>query len=1142
MGAHQNIRKILASSAAFVIGLQPTLTYALPVGGQVSAGQASIGSSGLETTINQASPRAVINWTGFDANPGETVRFLQPSASAIALNRISGGPTSFEGSLLANGNVWLINPNGMLFGGNASINVGGFLATTSAITDSDFMAGNYRFTPGANPNASITNNGSITVAQAGLAAFVAPSVVNNGTITARLGRIALASGDSFALDLFGDGLINLQASPALSSQLIANHGVIAADGGSVVLTTAQAQNIVDSLINMDGAIEADALGAQAGSVRLYGSDTTSLSGRVSALGGSVETSGGTLSVSGTVIAKDWLLDPNNVTIQAAGPDTNVTGSPNFTTNNDSAIVTTGSIETALNNGTNVTVQTGSAGTNSQAGDIEVASNITKSAGGDASLTLEAYRNITLDSGVQISSSSGKLNVTLDADAQSNHSGSIYLANGSGIISNGGNITLGGGSNPLIDSAYGNNSSAPDGTSLAGGIYINGATLNAGGGNISITGTSAAPNSSYGAGVDIEDNSLLETGGTGTITVTGSGSTSPSSVSEDAGVIIYGSTLTTGAGNIAITGTGGNAAYTGSYVYNGTTYYYQEGWNPGIDLESSWSPGISSLLSTTSGNIVLHGTGGIGANGDSEGVAIYGGSSNTVSLQTNSGAISITGSSNRSTSFNGGWNAGVDIEGGYNWSNNTSLPVSISSRSGPITITGQGGTSTASDNNAGVYLWADNITSGSAPLTITGTGGSSPGGYDVGVWVDGYNQITSATGDIRITGQGGTAGPYEAGVLFDYQNNTVQSTGTGASAANITITGTAGNGTGDAGYGFGNVGVGLFHGAAIWSLDGNISITGTGAGSGSDNYGVYLGGNTQISSAGNGTIALTGSGAGAAAIQSDEVQDASASNSLTSTRSNITLLGDSMSLPSADTAISSGATVTLAPLSASTPVNVAGGNSGLAITADMLSAIAANGITIGSAGDTGAMNVGSYAWNSNVTFLNGGVTTLSGVTSTGAGESITIAAGGSLINTAGAGALVPGAGGRWLVYSTNPSDDTPDGLTSGFLRYSCTYGGACPSFSATGNGSTAIAQCSPSLPMPCLPLPTPNSRQVLPVMGTALPAILAPTRWRMSSPARSTAARDMCAAANREPTPLIMRTARWSHRLATASPTKAIRRG
>jgi hypothetical protein len=107
------------------------------------------------------------------------------------------------------------------------------------------------------------------VAEGGLVAFVAPNVVNNGLIQARLGKVQLASGDTFALDLYGDGLINLEASDTLTSQLVRNGGIIAAEGGKVLMTAAAAGEVVNSLINMDGIISATSIAEHNGEIVIF---------------------------------------------------------------------------------------------------------------------------------------------------------------------------------------------------------------------------------------------------------------------------------------------------------------------------------------------------------------------------------------------------------------------------------------------------------------------------------------------------------------------------------------------------------------------------------------------------------------------------------------------------------------------------------------------------------------------------------------------------------------------------------------------------------------------------------------------------------------------------------------------------------
>ena len=152
---------------------------ALPTGGTVAAGQAAIATSGTRMDITQASQKAIINWQGFDIGSQAQVNFAQPNSSAVALNRVSGPNISrIEGQLSANGQVFLVNPNGMLFGGGARVNAGAFVASTLNIRDADFLNGNYSF---SGSGGSIENQGTISAAPGGYLAFIAPKITNSGT-------------------------------------------------------------------------------------------------------------------------------------------------------------------------------------------------------------------------------------------------------------------------------------------------------------------------------------------------------------------------------------------------------------------------------------------------------------------------------------------------------------------------------------------------------------------------------------------------------------------------------------------------------------------------------------------------------------------------------------------------------------------------------------------------------------------------------------------------------------------------------------------------------------------------------------------------------------------------------------------------
>jgi len=307
----------------------PQGALANPLGAQVPAGGGSAavqGQGSALVTVTQSSNRAIINWNTFNIGAGETTRFIQPDASAIALNRVTGGlgASQIYGTISANGRVFLVNPYGILFGAGAQINTAGFLASTNDITDRHFMHGHYKFNKPGQPDASIVNLGNIhiTPSTTGFAALVAPGVRNAGTITANLGHVALASGNGFTLDFYGDKLITLKVGDQVAAKvldvstgqpldaLVKNEGRLRANGGRVELTAAAARHVVDSVINNSGTIEANTVGTRNGMIVL-GAATKSdgvpvqkvkIAGTMSASGRKTGQSGGTVVVTGEDIA------------------------------------------------------------------------------------------------------------------------------------------------------------------------------------------------------------------------------------------------------------------------------------------------------------------------------------------------------------------------------------------------------------------------------------------------------------------------------------------------------------------------------------------------------------------------------------------------------------------------------------------------------------------------------------------------------------------------------------------------------------------------------------------------------------------------------------------------------------------------
>ncbi len=303
--------RAIAASLTLAFGAN---VYALPTGGAVSAGGATIAGAGAgKMTVTQSTQNAAINWQSFSIGQGEAVRFVQPNSSSVALNRVLGAdPSSIFGSLSANGRVFLVNPNGILFGQGAQVNVGGLVASTLNITDGDFMSGAYRFS-GAG-NGAILNRGSIN-ADGGYVALLGASVSNEGVITANMGTVALAAGNAMTLDVAGDGLLNVTVNQGAVNALVQNGGLIRANGGQVLMTAQAAGNLLNTVVNNTGIIEAQTLENHNGTIRLLGD----MQGGAVNVGGTLDASGsGAGQTGGSVRVLGHTVNLANASINASG--------------------------------------------------------------------------------------------------------------------------------------------------------------------------------------------------------------------------------------------------------------------------------------------------------------------------------------------------------------------------------------------------------------------------------------------------------------------------------------------------------------------------------------------------------------------------------------------------------------------------------------------------------------------------------------------------------------------------------------------------------------------------------------------------------------------------------------------------------
>lgn len=419
--------RALRRAAVVTLGLVSMSAMAadvLPTGGTVVAGNAAISQSGSAMTINQSTNKAVIDWQSFSVGQNNSVTFIQPTATSVALNRVLGSDVSLiQGRISANGIVAIENPNGILFTQTAQVNVGGLIASTLKFSLPEFMNGEYKLA-GASSNA-IVNQGNITVANGGTAAFVAAKISNTGNVTANGGNVLMGAGSVVTLDLGGP--VKLEVKQAAIDALIENGGAIKADGGLVYLRAHAAGELATTVINNTGVIEAHTLATgEKGQIYLIGdmqNDRIAVGGKLDASapvggdGGFIETSAADVAVADNahVTAASaqgkggaWLIDPTNITIQA--------GSCSGTN-----CLSAGIIESTLNGGTDVAIATAAAG--SEAGDINVDAPISWNKN---KLSLIAHNNININ-GTLTATDTGSLAFAY-GQATTDGAGSSYNVN------------------------------------------------------------------------------------------------------------------------------------------------------------------------------------------------------------------------------------------------------------------------------------------------------------------------------------------------------------------------------------------------------------------------------------------------------------------------------------------------------------------------------------------------------------------------------------------------------------------------------------------------------------------------------------------------------------------------------------------
>ncbi len=483
----------MAGTAAVAQSVSPTQ---LPVGGQVTAGSAKIAPSNSVLAITQNTDRAAINWQSFNVGAQAKVNITQPSSSSVLLNRIMGNSASqIFGQINANGHVIMSNPAGMYFSPTAMVDVGSFTATTHGISDADFMAGGSKFTrQGA--TGKIVNEGRISAALSGYVALLAPEVRNSGLVMAKLGTVALASGEAFELEFDKQSrLTNIMVTPSSIAALVENRQAVHAPGGLIILSAQAAHQLQNGVVKNSGTVLASGVVNQGGVIRLsashhivntgailadaapnssadggtiimmaelnqadssveVGGTLSAKAGELGGKGGFIETSASTVTVQpGTRVVTlspkgmtgTWLVDPTDFSIESgAGAQTG------------SSI----GVDTLQNNLANTSVSISTNNTvGSNSGDLNVNASVSWSA--STTLSLSAYRNVNVNAAITATGANSGVNMTAKVGGAS---GSIVLG---ANVSTVGSQTFNG--SVSLNASQVNVSSLGGGVSILGGV-------------------------------------------------------------------------------------------------------------------------------------------------------------------------------------------------------------------------------------------------------------------------------------------------------------------------------------------------------------------------------------------------------------------------------------------------------------------------------------------------------------------------------------------------------------------------------------------------------------------------------------------------------------------------------------------------
>ncbi|MEG5066327.1 filamentous hemagglutinin N-terminal domain-containing protein, partial [Microcoleus sp. B3-A4] len=772
------------------------------------------------------------SFTQFGLSEAQTANFLTNPNIQNILGRITGGNPSLINGLIqvtgGNSNLFLMNPAGMIFGPNASLNVpGSFNATTA--TGIGFGNNQWFSTIGNNnwatfigtpnsfaftnlPGGSIVNAGNLSVTPGQSLSLIGGTVVNTGQVNAPSGNILISAvpgnnlvrisqaGNLLSLDIQPtvnqSSLPNNWTQPVLSlPELLTGQGVAQATGltvnpnGEVVLTGNVAVPVTAGTAIASGSLNVS--GNTGGTVNILGDQVGVIAGNIDASGingGGNVLIGGDYQGLGTVPNASRTFVSSNSTVNA-----------DAVSNGNGGRVIVWADETTRFNG-NITARGGLFSGNGGFAEVSGKQSLDfqglvdlRSTFGIAGTLLLDPTDITISTGADAGGTLAGGAFTPSAGTSTINNGTLQTQLGLGNVTistasaspNQGDITV---SAPL---SWANSNSLT--LTANNNININTTNITTQGGNITLNADSDNLN-----GGNLTLNSTINTNG-GSFQGIGRGNGS------NGNGIVLGGTLNAGGGNINLNGSGGNSTF---------------GTSNGIIINNA------IVQTTGSGNITLNGSGQNGTLVGNEGIVVTG----TSKVTSTNGNITLTGTGNGTKSGNNGINI-----------NTTSTVESIGT--GSITFNGTGGNGI--DGNQGISIDSSTVRSaGTGSITFNGTGGNGTFN-NPGISIDNTSKVLSAGGNISLTGTGAGTGIENVGV--NVIDSTVESTANGA----VTITGTgAVNGTDD------NTGIVIRQGTAtVRSQNGDITLTGKGNGRGNSNGGIALLG--LVESTGTGKVTLSG---------------------------------------------------------------------------------------------------------------------------------------------------------------------------------------------------------------------------------------------------------------------------------------------